>query len=568
MLLLLAMLSYHRGDPSWSTSGQGVQTTANLVGALGAWASDILYFLFGFSALWLLPMSLLVLARAWRRAHGLAPDDSDAGMLSRIGTLLGLALLPLSSAALEATRLWHLAKHLPGPAGGVVGSWLGLLAQQALGFTGSALVLLAVFLMALSWIAHLSWADCAERVGGALEDGWRALAARRARTLDQARDRQAGMQAMQEREADVGVELAREAGDVFAPVYIEPPVVQVPQSARVERERQQPLFRDMQNGALPTLDLLDQVAAQKDPIGAETLEFTSRLIEKKLKDFGVSVRVVAASPGPVITRYEVEPEPGIKGSQVVALSRDLARALSLVSIRVVETIPGKNTMALELPNAKRQTIGLSEILGSQVYHDAQSMLTMGLGKDIIGNPVVADLGRMPHLLVAGTTGSGKSVGINAMILSLLYKAEARHVRMIMIDPKMLELSVYEGVPHLLAPVVTDMKQAAHALNWCVAEMERRYKVLSKLGVRNLASYNTRIAEAAARGEHVPNPLSLTPESPEPLQHMPYIVVVIDELADLMMVVARKLRSSSHGWRRKPEPRASTSFWRPSVQAST
>jgi S-DNA-T family DNA segregation ATPase FtsK/SpoIIIE len=267
---------------------------------------------------------------------------------------------------------------------------------------------------------------------------------------------------------------------------------------------------------------------------------TSRLIEKKLKDFGVEVRVVAASPGPVITRYEIEPAVGVKGAQVVNLAKDLARSLSLVSIRVVETIPGKTTMALELPNAKRQTIRLSEVLGSQVYADSGSQLTLGLGKDIVGNPVVADLAKMPHCLVAGTTGAGKSVGINAMILSLLYKAEARDVRLILIDPKMLEMSVYEGIPHLLCPVVTDMKQAANALNWGVGEMERRYKLMSKLGVRNVAGYNKKLAEAAERGESLPNPFSLTPDSPEPLERLPYIVVVIDELADLMMVVGKKI----------------------------
>jgi DNA segregation ATPase FtsK/SpoIIIE, S-DNA-T family len=252
------------------------------------------------------------------------------------------------------------------------------------------------------------------------------------------------------------------------------------------------------------------------------------------------VRVVAAAPGPVITRYEIEPDTGVKGSQVVNLAKDLARSLSLVSIRVIETIPGKNFMALELPNAKRQSIKLSEILGSQVYHEAKSMLTMGLGKDIIGNPIVADLAKMPHVLVAGTTGSGKSVGINAMILSLLYKAEARDVRLLMIDPKMLEMSVYEGIPHLLAPVVTDMRQAANGLNWCVAEMEKRYKLMSKMGVRNLAGYNQKIDDATAREEFIYNPFSLTPDDPEPLKRLPHIVVVIDELADLMMVVGKKI----------------------------
>jgi S-DNA-T family DNA segregation ATPase FtsK/SpoIIIE len=306
------------------------------------------------------------------------------------------------------------------------------------------------------------------------------------------------------------------------------------------RERQKPLFNDMPDSRLPQVDLLDDSQAKHDPVDAETIEFTSRLIEKKLRDFGVEVKVLAAAPGPVVTRYEIEPATGVKGSQIVNLAKDLARSLSMVSIRVVETIPGKNFMALELPNAKRQSIRLSEILGSEVYNEAKSMLTMGLGKDIGGHPVVADLAKMPHVLVAGTTGSGKSVGINAMILSLLYKAEARDVRLLMIDPKMLEMSVYEGIPHLLAPVVTDMRQAAHGLNWCVGEMERRYKLMSKLGVRNLAGYNHKIEEAQDAGHSLPNPFSLTPDDPEPLERLPHIVVVIDELADLMMVVGKKI----------------------------
>ncbi|MFZ9098908.1 MAG: DNA translocase FtsK, partial [Burkholderiaceae bacterium] len=295
-----------------------------------------------------------------------------------------------------------------------------------------------------------------------------------------------------------------------------------------------------EGAALPQVGLLDKANTNAPTVSADTLEMTSRLIEKKLSDFGVEVKVVAAAPGPVITRYEIEPAVGIKGAQIVNLARDLARSLSLVSIRVIETIPGKSCMALELPNANRQTIRLSEILGSSPYHESKSLLTIGLGKDIVGQPVVADLAKMPHCLVAGTTGSGKSVGINAMILSLLYKADPRDVRLLLIDPKMLEMSVYEGIPHLLAPVVTDMRQAAHALNWCVAEMERRYKLMSKLGVRNLAGFNTKVRQAHASGQSLPNPFSLTPDDPEPLQPLPYVVVVIDELADLMMVVGKKV----------------------------
>ncbi len=348
---------------------------------------------------------------------------------------------------------------------------------------------------------RFSWLRLAERIGAGIES----LRTRRARRIERAEDARLGEEAIRERE-EIG-DVEHELHEQHLPIVIEPTLVDVPKSTRVVKERQKPLFSELVDTRLPQVDLLDSAPQRESKaIGAETLEMTSRLIEKKLKDFGVEVRVVAASPGPVITRYEIEPAVGVKGAQVVNLAKDLARSLSLVSIRVVETIPGKTTMALELPNAKRQTIRLSEVLGSQVYADSGSQLTIGLGKDIVGNPVVADLAKMPHCLVAGTTGAGKSVGINAMILSLLYKAEARDVRLILIDPKMLEMSVYEGIPHLLCPVVTDMKQAANALNWGVGEMERRYKLMSKLGVRNLAGYNKKLAEAAERGESAAEPV--------------------------------------------------------------
>jgi S-DNA-T family DNA segregation ATPase FtsK/SpoIIIE len=291
---------------------------------------------------------------------------------------------------------------------------------------------------------------------------------------------------------------------------------------------------------LPPLHLLDAATQHVETASAETLEFTSRLIERKLKDFGVEVKVVGAYPGPVITRYEIEPAVGVKGSQIVNLVKDLARALSVVSIRMVETIPGKAYMALELPNARRQMVQLSEILSSQVYAEMGSMLTIAMGKDIAGKPIVADLAKMPHVLVAGTTGSGKSVGINAMILSILYKATPQQVRMLLIDPKMLELSVYEGIPHLIAPVVTDMRQAASGLNWCVQEMDKRYRLMSAMGVRNLAGYNQKIRDGIKAGKPFTNPFTLTPENPEALEEIPMLVIFIDELADLMMVVGKKI----------------------------
>ena len=348
---------------------------------------------------------------------------------------------------------------------------------------------------------------------------------------------------------DEGLPMPAAARPIPAPAPAPPPVlmpVSVPVPARAAAVPapvpvSAPVLAPIEGPAhLPQVSLLDLATPATETATPEALEATSRQIERKLADFGVEVKVIAAMPGPVITRFEIEPATGVKGSQIVNLAKDLARSLSLVSIRVVETIPGRNCMALELPNAKRQIIRLSEVLGAPIYTNAASLLTLGFGKDIVGKPFVADLAKMPHCLVAGTTGSGKSVGINSMILSLLYKADARDVRLILIDPKMLEMSVYEGIPHLLAPVVTDMKQASNALNWCVAEMERRYKLLSKMGVRNLAGYNKKIDDAAEREELIPNPFSLTPEEPEPLDRLPHIVVVIDELADLMMVVGKKI----------------------------
>ncbi len=533
ILLILALVTHHASDAAFSTSGNG-DPLHNKVGALGARVSDLLYFAFGWSAWWLVPVAL----RAWLSgvARSLRGPQASAPLPPRWLFWLGLLLLLAASCTLEWTRLYRWETSLPGPAGGVIGYTLGQAAMRGLGFAGSGVTAIALLVVGMAMALRFSWARLADIIGERVEG----LLERRQERREQAQDRLIGEQSQREREQAVELELERQVEDEHVPLVIEPPVVSVPRSERVARERQQPLFKELTDTKLPQVDLLDAPPGRQENVTAESLEMTSRLIEKKLKDFGVDVRVVAASPGPVITRYEIEPATGVKGSQIVNLAKDLARSLSLVSIRVVEVVPGKNYMALELPNARRQTIRLAEILGSQVYNDASSVLTMGLGKDIVGNAVVADLAKMPHCLVAGTTGSGKSVGINAMILSLLYKAEARDVRLILIDPKMLEMSVYEGIPHLLAPVVTDMKQASNALNWCVGEMERRYRLMSKMGVRNLSGYNKKIADATERGELLPNPFSLTPEQPEPLERLPHIVVVIDELADLMMVVGKKI----------------------------
>ncbi|WP_119292921.1 DNA translocase FtsK [Azohydromonas sediminis] len=535
LLGVLALATHHPGDAAFTTSGDGAPVR-NAVGRVGAYLSDVALFAFGWSVWWLPLVALRAwlgaLARALRRSDGAEPPAVPWTSARWVWT--GTAMLMAASCALEWTRLYHWESTLPGHAGGVVGATLGPLSMTWLGFVGSGVTWIAALVLGSALALRFSWLRWADALGAWIVS----LRERREERRQRAEDLRLGEAALRAREQVVETE--REHIAEHEPIVIEPPVVSVPKSERVAKERQQPLFTELADTRLPQVDLLDAAPPRQESVTPESLEMTSRLIEKKLKDFGVEVRVVAAAPGPVITRYEIEPATGVKGAQVVNLAKDLARSLSLVSIRVVETIPGKTTMALELPNAKRQTIRLAEILGSQAYNDAASQLTLGLGKDIVGAPVVADLAKMPHCLVAGTTGSGKSVGINAMILSLLYKAEARDVRLILIDPKMLELSVYEGIPHLLCPVVTDMKQAANALNWCVAEMERRYKLMSKLGVRNLAGYNRKIADAAERGEPIGNPFSLTPEQPEPLDRLPHIVVVIDELADLMMVVGKKI----------------------------
>ncbi|WPB55685.1 DNA translocase FtsK [Xylophilus sp. GOD-11R] len=540
---LIAMVSYSANDPAWSTTGApGAVAPANWGGRLGAILADASYFLLGFSVWWCFAAAV----RAWlaslaRWMRGGETSAAGGSWIKHPAVFwIGLVLLLSASTALEWTRLYRFEGLLPGRhAGGVLGFVTGPAAMRWLGFAGSGLLGIVMVVVGTSLVFRFSWGVLAERLGARLYT----LVQTRREQREIAEDKEAGKRAAREREEVVIEERAEiDHHPVRTPPVLHEPVMAMEPklSERVAKERQKPLFTEMPDSNLPQIDLLDAAQQRQETVAPETLEMTSRMIEKKLKDFGVQVHVIAASPGPVITRYEIEPATGVKGSQVVNLAKDLARSLSLVSIRVVETIPGKNFMALELPNAKRQTIRLSEILGSQVYHDARSMLTIALGKDIIGNPVVADLAKMPHVLVAGTTGSGKSVGINAMILSLLYKADARDVRLLMIDPKMLEMSVYEGIPHLLAPVVTDMKQAAHGLNWCVAEMERRYKLMSKLGVRNLAGYNVKIDEAKSREEFIYNPFSLTPDSPEPLDRLPHIVVVIDELADLMMVVGKKI----------------------------
>ncbi|BBB60386.1 DNA translocase FtsK [Undibacterium sp. KW1] len=535
--LILIMASYSTQDPGWSRSVD-IPRIHNIAGKFGAWLSDVLFYVFGISAWW---WCIFACRQVWISYSSLSqrvklnPEpEADVGFSEILVRNIGFGLLLAGSMGLEYLRMHSLKVALPLGPGGVLGELIGKAGFAALGFTGATLALLLMIALGISLYFHVSWLTIAERIGAGIE--WVFVFVQNKHA--DAEDRRAGQTAAVKREEVVVQERAKivEA----APIRIEPQVVAVQRSERVEKEKQVSLFNELPDTNLPPLSLLDEPPPVQETVSVQTLEFTSRLIEKKLSDFGVDAKVVAAYPGPVVTRYEIEPATGVKGSQIVNLARDLARSLSLTSIRVVETIPGKNYMGLELPNPKRQIVRLTEILGSKVYNDSSSSLTVALGKDIGGLPICADLAKMPHLLVAGTTGSGKSVGINATILSLLYKSDPNDVRMILIDPKMLEMSVYEGIPHLLAPVVTDMRQAGHALNWAVAEMERRYKLMSKLGVRNLAGYNAKIAEATRKEVHIPNPFSLTPDAPEPLEKLPTIVIIIDELADLMMVVGKKV----------------------------
>ena len=528
--LVLILASYYHDDPSWTHSASENAIVHNAGGTLGALLSDMLLYIFGFSAWWFAVFAFYAIWLVYLRLDVVAQGRKQLLFLN----FFGFGLLLLSSSCLEYGHVLHIPATLPQDAGGVIGNIFDTILREALGFVGSTLVLLFAMAAGFSLFTGWSWILIVEKLGSGLIGSYQFILNK----YRDKKDREAGKIAEQQRTEFV--EQERKRKEDRAPIQIEMPVLEIPKSERVQRESQVSLFAALPDSPLPPLHLLDEPKGEIEFQSAETLEFTSRLIERKLMDFGIEVKVLAAMPGPVITRYELEPAAGVKGSQVLNLSKDLARALSVVSIRVVETIPGKSCMGLEIPNPKRQIVYLSEIMGSQAYADVSSPLAIAMGKDIAGKAVVADLAKMPHVLVAGTTGSGKSVAINAMILSLVYKAEASKVRMILIDPKMLELSVYEGIPHLLAPVITDMRQAANALNWGVAEMERRYKLMSVLGVRNLAGFNVKVRDAIKDGNPITHPFTLTPDSPEPLEELPLIVIVIDELADLMMVVGKKV----------------------------
>jgi S-DNA-T family DNA segregation ATPase FtsK/SpoIIIE len=535
LVLFMALVSYSPDDPGFSFTGNAAPVH-NRIGVIGAWLADVLFFLFGRPA-FLFP--LVLAAACWALQRRLTAESaSRANTLVRI---LGFLLVLVASCAL--TTLHWQPGLLRQSAGGVVGRVVGQGLAAGLDFLGATLFMIAAWMAGLSLAFGVSWLTIMDRLGAFT---WAGIGRLRAR-LSSSRDAAEGRERRQARKE--AVESLQKRSASRAPPRIEPPLPVVEKSARVERERQVPLFDPPKASELPPLKLLDDPPPREPLYSAEALEALSRLVEMKLKDFTIDVEVVAVQPGPVVTRFELRPAPGVKASQITALAKDLARALSVLSVRVVEVIPGKSVMGLEIANEKREVVTLGEIIRSKAYDDMPSPLALALGKDIGGQPVVADLTRMPHLLIAGTTGSGKSVGINAMVLSLLYKSTAEHVRLIMIDPKMLELSVYEGIPHLLAPVVTDMKQAANALRWCVAEMERRYQLMAALGVRNIIGYNRRVKEALEAGKPIRDPLLMLRAANDPsidqreipeLTSLPYVVVVVDELADLMMIVGKKV----------------------------
>lgn len=539
LYLMLALVTYAATDPGWTHAASGSQV-ANAGGVAGAWCADILFSLFGFLA-YLFPLLVGFWAlKALRERYAGLPTSWAMVTLRSIG----FALILLAGTGLISMHVTELV-NLPQQAGGILGQSMRDFFVATFSQTGGSLVLLALFLVGVTLFTNLSWIALLEatlkgsiRLLRASIVGFKEWREKRA-------DQKAAKVVVQRRKLQV--EESRRKQQTRIPPTIKEVVKKVEPSERVQREKQQPLFREPVTGDLPPLSLLDAVDSSRvGGYSAEALDGMSRMLEIKLKDFGIEAEVVAVQPGPVITRFEIQPAPGIKVSRITNLAKDLARSLAVISVRVVEVIPGKTTVGIEIPNEKREMIRLTEVISSRVFDESTSPVTLSLGKDISGQPVVTDLAKMPHLLVAGTTGSGKSVGVNAMLLSILFKSTPDEVRLIMIDPKMLELAVYDGIPHLLTPVVTDMKEAASALRWGVAEMERRYKSMAAAGVRNLAGYNRKIIEAEKKGTPMKDPLwkpldPMNPNEEAQLAHkLPTIVIVIDEFADMMMIVGKKV----------------------------
>ncbi|ODS24854.1 cell division protein FtsK [Candidatus Endobugula sertula] len=545
--LLLALFSYSTADPGWSSTGTHA-VVHNALGPTGAWLADYFFSFFGYIS-YLFP--LMVAYRLWRSFEERHQHNPFDALLLSI-RFVGLLLVIVAGTGLMSIQTTGEVSELPFSDGGVLGIAVSEALEKALGFLGATLLLLALGLLGITIFTNLSWLRLAEGIGRwsilAYEKVWRWGSVLYSRYLQKKQEQQQVKNVLKQRQ-DAIIKQTRKMKDRIPPT-IEKPMAKSKPSLRVDKERQVTLFDAPVTGQLPPLNLLDSVDRSNNKgFSEESLEAMSRLLELKLQDFGVSAEVVSVLPGPVVTRFELQPAAGVKVSKITGLAKDLARSMAVVSVRVVEVIPGKSVVGIEIPNEHREVVRLSEVLSSTVYDHSKSPLTLALGNDISGEPIVADLAKMPHLLVAGTTGSGKSVGINVMLLSLLYKSSPKDVRLILVDPKMLELSVYEGIPHLLTPVITDMKDASNGLRWCVGEMERRYKLMAALGVRNLAGYNRKIGDATKHGEPILDPLwrpeeefiagEAIPTAP-PLETLPAIVVVIDEFADMMMIVGKKV----------------------------
>lgn len=542
LYLVVALGSYDQNDPGWSRTGAS-SNISNSGGPAGAWLADVFYSLFGYMA-YLFPLMLGY--RAWvlfRERYQNLPFDW-ASFLIRI---IGLCLVMIATTALAMINDGG-GSALPFGNGGVLGQAVGQASLDAFSLFGSRLILLAILLFGMTIFTDLSWLKLMDQLGSLSINCYQLIRRVLVTRWQKTRETRALKQAQQERTEVVSKRI--ELDKVRKAPVIKPMPKQPQQSERQERERQQPLFDAPVTGTLPPLELLDAADhTHRKGFSAEALAALSKLLEHRLQDFGVTAEVVEVFPGPVITRFEIQPGTGVKVSKITNLAKDIARSLAVISVRVVEVVPGKSVVGIEIPNEDRAVVSFREVLASQTYERSKSPLTLALGHDIAGEPFVADLGKMPHLLVAGTTGSGKSVGVNAMILSLLYKSTPKDVRLIMVDPKMLELSVYDGIPHLLTPVITDMKDAANGLRWCVAEMERRYKLMAAMGVRNLAGFNRKVSDAIEAKEPIPDPLWVSadsyivgqdePEAPT-LETLPSIVVVIDEFADMMMIVGKKV----------------------------
>ncbi len=533
LFLLGALFSYNVDDSGWTHRGSN-QAVLNITGVVGAWIADFMLSIIGFMAF---TFPFMLLSSAWKFLSEARTDHADS-MSHQVIRWVSFTVFLLTGAGLLDMHYYQNWLTIPGSPGGIIGLELGDLLRHLFAFEGATLVLFSFFLVGITLSTGLSWLTLMDNLG--------ALAVRLFTSIrnyiEDSKERKTAEIVKKKRR-----DTFKKQSKIFSQkskALIEPVIKPIKPSERVDKERQTGLFEETE-GPLPALALLDPVTEHIEGYSKEALEAMSKLVEIKLLDFGVEVNVVAVNPGPVITRFEILPAPGIKASRITGLSQDLARSMSTHSVRVVEVIPGKSVIGLEIPNEAREMVRLGEVLSSEAYEKSSSPLTLVLGKDISGQPTVADLAKMPHLLVAGTTGSGKSVAINAMILSLLYKATPEQVRMIMIDPKMLELSVYEGIPHLLTPVVTDMKEAANALRWSVAEMERRYKLMALLGVRNLSGYNKKVRDAIKEGSPLADPLweptaFLDEDEAGTLAELPQIVIIIDELADMMMVVGKKV----------------------------